>query len=150
MDPLSFSPDCVGPRLGKASVFIATYLRKDYVEWIVCSFFFFLFSLQSGIFHRWNSANRSVFHSLRVALTTYIMLYQILCFYLGLLVSRLIFYPIEWIYSNALIPREAIKVEKNSGEIDRAIFFFLFFHPRKRETGSIAVYPKFVRLTSGE
>lgn len=64
--------------------------------------------------------------------------------------SRLIFYPIEWIYSNALIPREAIKVEKNSGEIDRTIFFFLFFHPRKRETESIAVYPKFVRLTSGE
>lgn len=66
--------------------------------------------------------------------------------------SRLIFYPIEWIYSNALIdiPRGAIKVRKNSGEIDRAIFFFLFFHPRKRETGSIAVYPKFVRLTSGE
>lgn len=75
-----------------------------------------------------------------------------LCFYLGLLVSRLIFYPIEWIYSNALIdiPRGATKVGKNSGEIDRAIFFFLFFHPRKRETRSIAVYPKFVRLTSGE
>ena len=153
MEPLSLSLslDCVGPRLGKASVFIVTYLRKDYVEWIVCSFsfFFLLFSLSlslsvstpSGVFHRWNSANRS--NSERrfslvargSSLTSSIHIYIYIASYQTLLsratcISYLIFYLSfsNGFITSITIPRGTI----NLGEkLERDWPGYFFFHPRK-------------------